>query len=379
MEIPASSTIVLRGHKSEVFVCAWNPRTSFLASGSGDSTARIWPIPATVPASGAAATDLVASPIVMEHKLAGPALIRDKDRPKVIGSDATDVTTMDWNPSGQILATGCYDGCARLWTANGELKHTLELHTGPLFSLKWNRAGNYLLSGSVDSTTSVWDGESGRLVKQFSFHNASTLDVDWRDHESFASCSRDKMIFLCSLDSASPVQQYEGHRDEVNCLRFDPSGTLLASGSDDYTAKVWSAKSASPVFDLREHTREVYTVRWSPIVNKRLVLATGSFDSLVKLWDINTGICFKTLASHTDPVYTVDFSPDGQFLASGSFDRRLNIWSVKDGTLLKTYHANGGIFEVLWNPSSDKVAGCFSNSTLAVLDIRKLVSGPGKV
>lgn len=42
IEIPASKVTVLRGHESEVFICAWNPSTDLLASGSGDSTARIW-------------------------------------------------------------------------------------------------------------------------------------------------------------------------------------------------------------------------------------------------------------------------------------------------------------------------------------------------
>jgi WD40 repeat protein len=42
VEIPASRVTVLRGHESEVFICAWNPVHDLLASGSGDSTARIW-------------------------------------------------------------------------------------------------------------------------------------------------------------------------------------------------------------------------------------------------------------------------------------------------------------------------------------------------
>jgi hypothetical protein len=42
IEIPSNKVTVLRGHESEVFICAWNPTKDLLASGSGDSTARIW-------------------------------------------------------------------------------------------------------------------------------------------------------------------------------------------------------------------------------------------------------------------------------------------------------------------------------------------------
>jgi len=34
VEIPQSKAMVLRGHESEVFICAWNPVNDLLASGS---------------------------------------------------------------------------------------------------------------------------------------------------------------------------------------------------------------------------------------------------------------------------------------------------------------------------------------------------------
>ena len=36
-EISAEKSTVLKGHDSEVFICAWNPKQDLLASGSGDS------------------------------------------------------------------------------------------------------------------------------------------------------------------------------------------------------------------------------------------------------------------------------------------------------------------------------------------------------
>jgi WD40 repeat protein len=34
-------------------------------------------------------------------------------------SKAKDVTTLEWNPDGSALATGSYDGKARIWSKEG--------------------------------------------------------------------------------------------------------------------------------------------------------------------------------------------------------------------------------------------------------------------
>jgi len=68
------------------------------------------------------------------------------------------------------LATGSYEGIARIWDLKGNLKFKLAQHTQPIFSLKWNKSGDLLLSGSVDKTTIVWDANTGAMKQQFDFH-----------------------------------------------------------------------------------------------------------------------------------------------------------------------------------------------------------------
>jgi transducin (beta)-like 1 len=46
------------------------------------------------------------------------------------------------------------------------------------------------------------------------------------------------MIYVCNLGEETPIKNFKGHEDEVNAIRWDPSGSLLASCSDDTTAKV---------------------------------------------------------------------------------------------------------------------------------------------
>lgn len=55
-----------------------------------------------------------------------------------------------------MLATGSYDGYARIWTTNGTLRNTLGQHKGPIFALKWNKKGNYILSAGVDKVSELF-------------------------------------------------------------------------------------------------------------------------------------------------------------------------------------------------------------------------------
>ncbi|KAI7726008.1 hypothetical protein M8C21_006510 [Ambrosia artemisiifolia] len=292
--IPSSDVTVLEGHTSEVFVCAWSPTGSLLASGSGDSTARIWTV-----GDGPCSSNSQKGPqsvSVLKHYRG-----RTNDKSK-------DVTTLDWNISVIIAAP--------------------------------------------------------------------TLDVDWRNNVSFATCSTDNMIYVCKVGDNRPVKAFAGHQGEVNAIKWDPTGSLLASCSDDSTAKIWSLKQDTCLHDLKEHTKEIYTIRWSPTgpgtnnPNQPLVLASASFDSTIKLWDVETGRLLHNLVAHGDPVYSVAFSPNGEYLASGSLDKCMHIWSVKEAKVVKTYMGSGGIFEVCWNKEGDKIGACFSNNVVIVLDFR---------
>jgi transducin (beta)-like 1 len=48
------------------------------------------------------------------------------------------------------------------------------------------------------------------------------------------------MIYVCKLGETRPLRSFKGHDDEINAIRWDPSGGLLASCSDDVTCKVRS-------------------------------------------------------------------------------------------------------------------------------------------
>ena len=50
--------------------------------------------------------------------------------------------------------------------------------------------------------------------------------MDWKNNTSFATCSTDKMIHVCKLGETQPLKTFEGHKDEVNAIKWDPTGVL---------------------------------------------------------------------------------------------------------------------------------------------------------
>ena len=323
----------LTGHQGEVFMCVWNPVSRQLASGSADGMCRLWGLTdidaAKINATTGDNTEIAIRSSILAHSQFPCERFKD-------------VTSVTWSPDGQFLATGCYDGMARIWDSQGNLVKELKEHSGPVFSLKWNKAGNYILSGSYDRRAIVWDATTGQPVKSFMLHAAPVLDVDWKDSDSFATCSSDMCIFICRVSSAGTGAEktLKGHTDEVNAVCWSPGGALLASCSDDSTAKIWSAADGLKL-DLVGHTKEIYTVRWtltgpgSNHPDKPLYLCTASFDGTVKAWDASTGAVVHNLKRHMQPVYSIAPSPGGLTLATGSLGGFVCVWNMQDGSLVR--------------------------------------------
>jgi len=315
------------------------------------------------------------------------------------------IVAVDWHPKGHTIACGSYTGAVYLWSLKGVLLHTLRAHTAPVTCVQFNKSGTLLLTGGVDHLLVLWDAVSGAEVQRWHLHTGPVLDVQWcpvfvsssqsKNKDSvalqsthpdnafiFASCSTDGNIFVVDVRHDAKQQQPQGdsaaaasaaptaaslaagsgsaprllsgHEGEVNCISWDPTGTLLLSGSDDGTAKIWSAFSGDIVHDLVDHARGVLLAQWSGTgactehYKYPLFVATGSLDTTVRLWDPATGACLHTLAQHTHPVSQLAFAPRQQLLATASHER-VFLWSLTSGALLRTFKNLGDPLQALPN------------------------------
>jgi hypothetical protein len=134
--------------------------------------------------------------------------------------------------------------------------------------------------------------------------------------------------------TGSPVLELklelQGHTDVVWSVAFSPDGSRLVTGSFEQT-RVWDARTGSPLLELKGHTGRVYGVAFSPDGTR---LVTGSEDKTAKVWDARAGSPLLELKGHTDQVLSVAFSPDGTRLVTRDFSAA-KVWDARTGQELK--------------------------------------------
>lgn len=90
-----------------------------------------------------------------------------------------------------------------------------------------------------------------------------------------------------------------GHRNTVNCVRFNRDGTLLASGGRDRVVKVWDWRAGRTCLNTDARPGEVTSLCWDPEDGTRLVSASAQYAGLgsacrteIQRWTVGTTGCW---------------------------------------------------------------------------------------
>jgi toxoflavin biosynthesis protein ToxC len=141
-----------------------------------------------------------------------------------------------------------------------------------------------------------------------------------------ATAGYDNQLILWEAVSKSPIAR-SLHDHLVNQCAFNPAGTLIATASSDYSARIWDVPSLRLRAALIGHEDDVDMAVFSP---DGLRIATCALDRTIRIWDLS-GVCLNILRGHTGNILSVAWTNDGARLVSSGVDGTIRIWSAVSG------------------------------------------------
>ncbi|XP_076883164.1 protein SPA1-RELATED 3-like [Bidens hawaiensis] len=157
-----------------------------------------------------------------------------------------------------------------------------------------------------------------------------------RDGEFFATAGVNKKIKVFEFDSIlngnrdihyPVVEMSSGSKLSSICWNSYIKGQI-ASSNFDGVVQVWDVTRNEVYMEMREHERRAWSVDFSSA--DPTLLASGSDDGSVKLWNINQGVSVGTIRTKAN-VCSVQFPVDsGNSLAFGSADHRIYYYDLRN-------------------------------------------------
>ena len=185
------------------------------------------------------------------------------------------------------------------------------------------------------------------------------------DGKQLATLGYDGTIRLWDVETGDEVHVIQAHQPGFGSLAISPDGHVLASVSYlDPVVRLWDAGGRK----IAELPREAHPVRHLSL-GKDARLALGLEDGTVVLWDVASNREISRLKAG-DTVNSTAFSPDGRLLAAGGY-RAVRVWDLSaNDKQPRTLSGHDSYVDALaFNPSGKRLASAGAEGTVKLWDV----------
>jgi WD40 repeat protein len=251
---------------------------------------------------------------------------------------------------GKSLLTINGDGRGAEWdVGSGEILPVELWHRDKISSVQFSPDGKQVLSSSGDGV-SIWDTRRGHSIITGMGGAPMKLAAYSADGSQGAAIGYQNSALLWqSLSPPSPPQELQ-HAGPINSLEFNHDGTMVATASDDRTARIWSGKTGHPLFSL-EHQSSVVSAGFSAD-GTRLVTASWTFAFV---WSAVNGAQIAGPFRHADKVVRATMHPSGGRLLTVSQPGLVQIWEVATGKSLVIRNHRARVTAAVFSPDGEAV------------------------
>ncbi|KAL4641964.1 putative E3 ubiquitin-protein ligase HERC1 isoform X1 [Arapaima gigas] len=202
----------------------------------------------------------------------------------VIDAHKESITSMRWDPSGQMLLTCAREETVKMWAccvSSGSWRCLQALtHPAVVNGIAWcalpqqsPRALNMLATCCQNGLVCVWTVPLDTFLEPNPSNSEQFWDMDTK--------AKSKVKHYCRRwDSTTCMFQLKGHITSVRTVAFSPDGLALASGGTGGLLNIWSLRDGSVLQTVVAGSGAIQNIVWIPDVGVA-VCSNRSKDVLV--------------------------------------------------------------------------------------------------
>jgi eukaryotic-like serine/threonine-protein kinase len=293
------------------------------------------------------------------------------------------VNDVAFDPSGQFIASASRDHTVKIWSIEDQAVFRDTPPLGGITSIDISPDGERIVTAHWNNFIRIRDMNTKTVIIRIPAHADHVTGVVFSPTGSkIASCSDDGTIKLWSSKSGELIKTFGHVVDKAQAqenlasgklpnhwifdLAFSPDGKQIASVGKDKLLRVWSLSENNPRLIIPAHAEEINSVCYSPDGQR---IATSG-NNQVKLWNTTTGKMLLAIEGHDEDVLCVTFSPDGQIIASASVDRQVKLWDTNTGTLKLTLRGNmQNINSIDFSPNGKRLVSGSNNGEILLWEL----------
>ncbi|XP_069125623.1 transducin beta-like protein 3 [Argopecten irradians] len=352
-------------HTSPVSVMVFDKSSTLLASGSADSTIKMWDIEKQYCTHNLKGHHGVISVVEFHPDADKLQLFSAADDYKVrvwdlrtssciaaVEAHVSVVTCLCFSEDGHTLYSAGRDSTVAVWDVDKlkviktfpvleSVESIMLLPTGECYpDLNIDEDSPHLLTAGSKGVLKVWNLEKTKTkaVKNINpSEEQSILQASYcQARKQVLVVTFDHSIYLLDIHSLQPQKQFCGYTDEVLDLQLlDDTHLVMATNSQHL--KVFEMDSWNCQI-LHGHSDIVLSVC---VHHKQHLIASSSKDNSIRLWKIDPSTakvkCVAVGQGHTHAVNTIAFSwLNARTLVSGGQDSTLKVWDIPEELNVQT-------------------------------------------
>ena len=220
-----------------------------------------------------------------------------------------------------------------------------QVFAGAVLDLDWDMESKKIVAAGEGSGILVkafmWD--TGNSVGEMVGHTKRILSVAYKPTRPFKimTASEDSKTIFYAGPPFKLEHSNSSHTNFVNCVRYSPDGTRIASVGSDKKIQFYDGTTGEPTGEVLEaHAGSIYSVCFSPDSKK---LITASADKTVKLWNADSRAVEQTLSFSSDPQLgdmQISVLWMQKYAISVSLNGNINILDFETSSVKRTIYAH---------------------------------------